>query len=136
MTCATEELKHNFKNIIHAVAPYPTDDNASSVLQNCYVNALHLARKHDFTTIVSPLIGNGQRGFDDATSVHAAVKALERFSQCNQENKSDIYLCFGLIEDSLVDVFEVSFNESPHIYMIFDFFFRIIFIQLKKKQPQ
>ena len=117
MTSATEQLKHNFKNIIHAVAPYPSDDNASYILQNCYINALHLARKHDLTTVVTPLLGNGQRGFDDVTSVHAAVNALERFSQCNQGNESDIYLCFGLIDDSLVDIFEESFNESSSIFI-------------------
>ena len=112
-TPATEQLKHNFNYIIHAVAPYPTDDNAHSLLQDCYVKSLHLARKHSFTEVVSPLIGNGQRGFDDKTSVDAAVKALERFSHCNQyENESDIYLCFALIDDGLVDVFEESFATS------------------------
>ena len=115
-TLSTEQLTHNFKNIIHTVSPYPTDVDAHNVLQNCYVNALNLASELNYSIIVSPLIGNGQRGFDNETAIGAAIKGLERFGEQYEyddtKSNNTMYLCFGLIEDSLLGEFEKAFERS------------------------
>ena len=107
---ATEQLAHNFTHILHTVPPYPTDTNANDLLEMCYSSALKLASRLGCEVVVSPLLGNGQRGFSDERSVAAAVRALETFEDSSFERAPTI--CFGLIDDQLPFVFEEAFAKS------------------------
>eukprot|EP00940_MAST-03C_sp_MAST-3C-sp2_P002201 g2201.t1 len=108
-TDATEQLAHNFAHLLHTVPPYPTDDDADILLERCYSSALRLASHIDCNVVVSPLLGNGQRGFSDERAVVAAVRALENFED---DSASAPKLCFGLIDDKLPSLFGEVFARN------------------------
>ena len=121
-----------FRNIIHTVAPFYSDDNWKQLLMSCYMKSLDIAfqngqmqegRNHnDGITVASVVLGAGCRGipFDEAAT--AAAKACGEYDMCRNGKYEyiggDHQLHFILREEEHTNVLSKCIEECTNAEII------------------
>jgi O-acetyl-ADP-ribose deacetylase len=105
--CPTGEAKitqgHNLKakHIIHTVGPRwrGGDHNEPTLLQNCYMQSLRLAKQHNIKTIAFPSISTGIYGFPKNEAAKIAVNTVDDYLEQNELPEKVVFVVFD--EDNL-----------------------------------
>lgn len=102
-TMSTERLSGTCNFVVHAIAPFWSDDSWESALQRAYANAFdHVLRLGSTATL--PLLGAGARGAPiDAAARVAASAVIEMAAQRRLAPTDSFTLRFGCLEKVAVD---------------------------------
>jgi len=100
----TQGYRLKAKYVIHAVGPVWRGGNHNEVvlLQQCYVNSLHLAKKYKAQTIAFPNISTGVYGYPKQDAARIAFDAVTSFLRENTLPGKVIFVVFD--------------EENLHIY--------------------
>ena len=83
------------EGLIHTVAPYNSDPDRDSALENCYYNSIILAATRAWPRsprIVTPLLGTGVKNINLALSTEALVRAVKRLTEHQAQCSLDVVL--------------------------------------------
>ncbi|WLR52557.1 O-acetyl-ADP-ribose deacetylase [Bacillus tianshenii] len=82
--------------VIHTVGPIWKDglQNEASLLEKCYVNSLHLARKHTLRTIAFPNISTGVYGYPKEEAAEIAITTTKNFLAEYFDIQEVFFVCF------------------------------------------
>ena len=83
------------EGIIHTVAPYDSDHDRDSLLEDCYYNSISLATviaQPRSPRLVTPLLGSGVKNISLAVSTEALLKAVLRLSEHQPGSYLDVVL--------------------------------------------
>lgn len=85
------------KYVIHTVGPiwHGGDNQEDQLLENCYMNSLSLARKHNLHSIAFPSISTGVYGFPHERAVKLVSKTLIQYVQQFEIPEKIILVAFG-----------------------------------------
>ncbi len=75
------------KKIIHTVGPVYKGGNPTceSLLRDCYMNSLTIAKGHDLHTIAFPLISTGSRRYPKDEASEVALRSVKEWIEKNQD---------------------------------------------------
>ncbi|MBN1633097.1 MAG: O-acetyl-ADP-ribose deacetylase [Ignavibacteria bacterium] len=114
--CETGEAKitrgYNLpaKNVIHTAGPvwHGGKYNEPSLLKNCYLNSLKLAKEHNLKTIAFPSISTGVYGYPIEEASKIAVDTVMSFLKENSIPEEVTFVCFS---DSDLKVYKKNFKN-------------------------
>ncbi len=97
------------KYVIHTVGPvWNGNGKETNLLQNCYINSLRLAVKHQIRSIAFPNISTGIYRFPKELAAEIALKAVRNF-----EDSADIDgLIFVCFDDENYTIYEQLLNNE------------------------
>lgn len=83
-------------HIIHTVGPVWSDGsgNEESLLKNCYLNSLKLAKENNLKTIAFPNISTGIYHFPKARAAKIAIDSVMEFLTANDFPEKVYFVCF------------------------------------------
>lgn len=85
------------KYVIHAVGPVWQGGNRgeATLLRNCYINALTLARKHSCSTVAFPCISTGVYRYPPEEAAAVAFTACREYVASERYSCTIIFCCFS-----------------------------------------
>lgn len=108
-------LKANY--VIHTVGPiYSGIKEDETMLRNCYINSLNLAKKYDLHSIAFSAISTGVYGYPINESIPISIKAIKDWQEANQGYEMKIILsCF---EKRIYDRYVNYLEENGGYYVL------------------
>jgi len=92
----TKAYKLAAKHVIHTVGPVWSggNNNEKSLLANCYINSLTLAKEYGLETIAFPNISTGVYHFPKQLAAETAITAVKEFQAEGDTPIKVIFVCF------------------------------------------
>lgn len=84
------------KYVIHTVGPvwHGGNKNEESLLADCYINSLKIAKEHGIKTVAFPAISTGAYRFPIDMAAKIAKESIKSFLSQNPEIEKVIFVCF------------------------------------------
>jgi len=92
----TKAYKLAAKHVIHTVGPVWSggNNNEKSLLANCYINSLSLAKQYGLETIAFPNISTGVYHFPKRLAAETAITAVKEFQTESGTPINVLFVCF------------------------------------------